>query len=82
MATFRYATQLLSSGFFCGLCGGCQGKVASWFTSLSPEQAVWVRAQATVVFLGKTLNHAPRGGVFHPGAVQMGTGKFHAGGSP
>ena len=56
--------------------------MASWLVCSTPEGAVWVRAltgDICVVFLGKALySHSAS---LHPG-VEMGTGKFNAGGNP
>lgn len=55
------------------------GGVDSWFVSLTPNRAVWVRVLARDIvlcsFLFKTLDlHSAS---FHPG-VQMGTGELNA----
>ena len=56
--------------------------MASWLVHSTPDRVVWVRHPGQghcVVFLSKTLySHSAS---LHPG-VEMGTGKFNAGGNP
>ena len=69
---------LEGSCFLVCIVGG--GAVASWLVRSTLERVLRVQALAgDIVFLGKTLHS--HSASLHPG-VQMGTGKFDAGGNP